>query len=373
MPKSITTQIQDLLIARAVDLDRLSASIYKDVDNLLLQTQKSILTAIVSSENITSNKKRLSKLFIEIDGILDEKYGKIDKKVKKVLLGLSVSENKFLMDNLNKILGANIFDITVTKEGLQVILDNTLIDGVLIGDWFKKSKTNYRHNLEKVVNKVKQGIQIGLVKGDPILTILADLKSDSDLAPLAKAENELRTLVRTSVMEVANNIRYELYKGNSDIIQGVQVVATLDKRTTPLCRSLDKRVYDLNTRKALDGGGGSLPAGPPFHFNCRSTLVPVLYPYSKIITSDDIQRRKGTAIMEKLSQLATKERSSMFGPVSGSLDYNGWLKTQSVPIQKEILGEGKWKIWSEKGLSMSDMLDQSGRPLSLVELNKKYS
>jgi len=36
-----------------------------------------------------------------------------------------------------------------------------------------------------------------------------------------------------------------------------------------------------------------------------------------------------------------------------------------------VLGAGKWALWKAGKLSLSDLIDQSGRPLSLAELRAR--
>jgi hypothetical protein len=53
------------------------------------------------------------------------------------------------------------------------------------------------------------------------------------------------------------------------------------------------------------------------------------------------------------------------------MNYNEWLLTQPISLQKEILGPGKWKLWSENKLSVSDLVDNSGNPLTIKELQAR--
>jgi uncharacterized protein with gpF-like domain len=73
------------------------------------------------------------------------------------------------------------------------------------------------------------------------------------------------TLVRTSVNQVANASSQQVYEANQDITQKYRYVATLDSRTSSICRALDGQEFEY----------GKGPT-PPQHFNCRSTTVPVI-------------------------------------------------------------------------------------------------
>jgi len=53
------------------------------------------------------------------------------------------------------------------------------------------------------------------------------------------------------------------------------------------------------------------------------------------------------------------------------MNYNEWLLSQPISLQQEILGPGKWKLWSENKLTVSDLVDNSGKPFTIKELSEK--
>ena len=81
------------------------------------------------------------------------------------------------------------------------------------------------------------------------------------------AKHQVRTLVRTSVNATANAASQQVYRANPEVTKKYRWVATLDSRTSPICRNLDQSVYEY--------GKGPTPANPP-HFNCRSTTIPII-------------------------------------------------------------------------------------------------
>ncbi len=79
------------------------------------------------------------------------------------------------------------------------------------------------------------------------------------------ANHQTLALVRTSVNQVANAASQASYKANQDVTKKYEYAATLDNRTSAICRALDGRVFEY----------GKGPT-PPQHFNCRSTTVPII-------------------------------------------------------------------------------------------------
>lgn len=66
---------------------------------------------------------------------------------------------------------------------------------------------------------------------------------------------------------------------------------------------------------------------------------------------------------------------SMDGVVSDSLNYEAWLRSKPTTVQQEILGKSKWELWHLGKITFSDLVDESGRPMTLAELkeNKRQS
>ena len=79
------------------------------------------------------------------------------------------------------------------------------------------------------------------------------------------ANHQIQTIVRTSVNQVQNQASQAVYAANSKVAPKYEYVATLDSRTSPICKRLDGRKFEYNKGPT-----------PPQHFNCRSTTVPVV-------------------------------------------------------------------------------------------------
>lgn len=158
----------------------------------------------------------------------------------------------------------------------------------------------------------------------------------------AASRRDAASMVRTATQHVAQTARMETWARNGDLVQGYEVLATLDGRTTQICRSLDGRKYDL--------GKGPVP---PFHVNCRTTTIPTFGPE-----------------FDFLDEGAT--RSSVNGYVDADLTYYDWLKTQDPDFVKEALGASRAKLFLEGDLSAKQFgdlnLGKNFEPLTLKEM-----
>jgi SPP1 gp7 family putative phage head morphogenesis protein len=164
------------------------------------------------------------------------------------------------------------------------------------------------------------------------------------------ANHQVMTLVRTSINQVANAASQQVYEANQDITKKYKYVATLDARTSPICRALDGKEFPY----------GKGPT-PPQHFNCRSTTVPVI-DYEELGFTPPPPGR----------------RASMDGQVPAEQTYGQWLEKQPRAVQAEVLGKEKvryFELLSEKygpQNAIVKLVRDDGSELTLQQLQRRY-
>jgi SPP1 gp7 family putative phage head morphogenesis protein len=164
----------------------------------------------------------------------------------------------------------------------------------------------------------------------------------------AVADNQIMSLVRTSINQVANSASMAVYEANQDISKKYRYIATLDSRTSSICRALDNREFEY----------GKGPT-PPQHFGCRSTIVAVIDP--------DI-----------LPPSTIAKRASADGPVPINTSYGQWLKDQPLKTQQDVLGASKVpyfnRLVDKYGAkdAMAKLVRDDGSELTLDQLRKRY-
>jgi SPP1 gp7 family putative phage head morphogenesis protein len=168
----------------------------------------------------------------------------------------------------------------------------------------------------------------------------------------AMADNQIMSLVRTSINQVANSASMVVYEANQDVTKKYQYVATLDSLTSPICRALDGQEFPY----------GKGPT-PPQHFNCRSKVVAVI-------------DYKGLGFPELESEFET--RASKDGQVPANTTYGQWLKDQPLKTQQDVLGPGKVpyfnRLVEKYGArdAMAKLVRDDGSELTLKDLQDRY-
>jgi hypothetical protein len=119
----------------------------------------------------------------------------------------------------------------------------------------------------------------------------------------------------------------------------------------------------------LEGTKIPFPGAPPWHFNCRSTLVPIVKSWADLSSGSAVSKSK----LQKLEDaLPESTQSSMDGQVAGELTYEQWLKSKPEEFQIEVLGRGKHSLWLQGKITLAQLVDQNGDSLTLAELKSKY-
>jgi hypothetical protein len=124
-----------------------------------------------------------------------------------------------------------------------------------------------------------------------------------------------------------------------------------------VCIAYDGQLWDLQGGPI---GSTELPfnGGPPRHWNCRSVLVPITKSWKELGI--------------KAKDASSGGRASMDGEVAKETKFGDWLGRKSEEDQNRILGKGKAQLWRDGKISLTDLLDQRGNPLTLEELQGKY-
>jgi SPP1 gp7 family putative phage head morphogenesis protein len=163
------------------------------------------------------------------------------------------------------------------------------------------------------------------------------------------AGHQVTSIVRTSINQVANAASQQVYEANQDITKKYRYVATLDSRTSAICRANDGREFEY----------GKGPT-PPLHFSCRSTTVPVI-DYEGLGFDPP---RPG-------------KRAAKGGMVDADTSYGQWLLQQGKERQQEVLGSKApyFRMLARKHGArdaMAKLVREDGRELTLEQLRRRY-
>lgn len=223
----------------------------------------------------------------------------------------------------------------VLAEPLHIVSGNGGLLDSFVKDWTKDEAA-----------RVANVVRVGWAEGKTVTQATRELVGTRTQGyldgQLATTERKARAVIQTSTQHVASAARLDVYERNSNVVKGYRFIATLDDRTTAICRSLDRRVFEP--------GKGPVP---PLHVNCRSTTIPELGP------EFDFLDEGGT-------------RASMNGQVDRDLTYYAWLKQQPQAFQDDAIGPRRAQLLRDGGLTATQFaqlnLGRNFEPLTLKEM-----
>lgn len=401
----------------AIDLNRfgngVARQIVRDYNNIILSAVADLkaidLGEVTAGAGIVApssvQAQRLRVILAQLKESLDGWAGRSTSYVTRELQGLAELQTEFVQEQINLALTGGVVDArellpsqvnalaqvntvqvapnfaatvaTVDPTDLNFTLPGTggfnltAAQGAAItlpnGDVVSKS---FRGLAESQAQRFNAIVRTGILTGEPTPQIARRLVGSLNFGQLAKtarqqalaggeltkmADHQVLTIVRTSVQQVANAASEQVYKANPDITKKYRYVATLDSRTSAICRSLDGKEFEY----------GKGPE-PPVHFNCRSTTIPII-------------DYEGLGIPPPDWGTGPSQRASAEGPVKGDTNYGKWLKGQSDAYQKDVFRSDRRAAYFRKLAdkygpqdALSRMVREDGSEVTLTQLQQSY-
>jgi SPP1 gp7 family putative phage head morphogenesis protein len=387
------------LYRNAIDLNRYSNSVARRVINAYNDIIIDSVNQLRTIDDLAAPVKaaRLRAILAQLKDSLGTWAGDATELTALELQGLAQLQSEFVTDQLRRALPVDSRDAVRTVEispqfaQSVVTTDPTQLNVVALSDDLFAAVQGAPQTFSltaaqgatitlpngEVVSKAFRGIAVdqaerfsqvvrqGLLTGETTQDIAKRLIGSLQFGEEAKtvrqlvaaggqataiADNQIVTLVRTSINQVANTASQQVYEANQDITKKYRYVATLDTRTSSICRALDGKEFEY----------GKGPE-PPQHFNCRSTTVAVI----------DYERLGFTP-----PPPAT--RASKDGQVPADQSYGQWLAKQSRDVKAEALGTGKVAYFNRLADkygptdAIAKLVRDDGSELTLEQLRKRY-
>ena len=330
------------------------------------------------------------KMIKEIEGLADVQAGFIENELKKVVKSGNIPINsvaispkyaesfvttdptkvniftskQFTEDDFKKF-GSGKFELTARQGAMQ-----TLPNGETVEKAFRGIATRQQEGLARTI---RQGVfsgestqqiasrMIGRLEFGQRGSVRQIAQAGGEMTKLAN--HQIQTIVRTSVNQVQNQASQAVYAANSKVAPKYEYVATLDSRTSPICKRLDGRKFEYNKGPT-----------PPQHFNCRSTTVPV-------IDYSGLQKKYPSLDKPPVGKVVTRPTGEGTGRVPQGTQYGNWLLGQDKKIQLKTLGSEQKvrifkKIAKKEGsgqAAIRKMIREDGSERTLEQLQKLYA
>src|SRR5690606_10531220 len=141
-------------------------------------------------------------------------------------------------------------------------LDRTTIEKAITTPWLGENySARIWANRDKLVRELQTKLIQAFIRGEGVAQTAKDLAERMQVS-YSSAER----IVRTESSFVTHQATWDSYKA-SGVVDKYEYLATLDDRTSEICRDMDGKVFRLSEKQV----GINYP---PLHPNCRSTVVP---------------------------------------------------------------------------------------------------
>jgi SPP1 gp7 family putative phage head morphogenesis protein len=153
---------------------------------------------------------------------------------------------------LQKGTGFGVSFARIDKEGLETVLSTEFAGS----NWSKR----IWGDRDKLVNELRTKIAQSFIRGDTVEKAIRDV---TDRMNVSRSYAE--RLVQTESAFFTGQATMAGYKA-SGVVQKYEILATLDSRTSTICRGMDGKVFALSEMEVSVNY-------PPFHARCRTTTV----------------------------------------------------------------------------------------------------
>jgi len=327
----------DSAIAYSLDLYRLDAGTRAKVIDILNKLEKDLI-AQLSQRQTEWGKQRINQLLREARDTIQTYYKAAQLELNLTTDGLAHITAKATQNALQATVSVAVG--LPTETVLSSIAGDAIIMGATQAGWWAKQEADTEFRFAAAVRQ-------GLVAGETNAQIIARILGKQGFASVMDISRaNAAALVQTSVQTVANDARLATLQANAEIVPQLRWVATLDGHTCIICAARDGMMWDTATLDPIDG---ALPfLNPPLHFNDRCVLV------------------------GDMGLTTPGMRASSIGPIDSKTTFTQFLDRMGADYQDEVLGKGRANLYRAGKLTLQDLVNGKGNPISLAQLKEKY-
>jgi len=383
---TVNEELFDALVRHQIYLLRMSGSIRNRIYRLLDATEQDIKDKIIArlagtnGLDTPASVRRMEATLAAIRKTRLTAWSQVTEAWLEELQDLATNE-PVLMAAVTKTVAPVVLDLALPSANLlKSIVKTNPFEGRTLREWASSIAS-------EDLRRIENAVRVGMVQGESSQQIArrvvgsAALRGVDGVTQITRRNAE--AITRTAVNHISNQARREFLNANADLFDEEQYVATLDARTTPVCRSNDGKRFPV--------GKGPLP---PLHFNCRSLRVPVIdgdalgSRPAKPVTERQLLRefsaKNGFPAPTKRANLphGTKTAYDQFartrirdltGRVPGKTTYQQWLTRQSASFQDDVLGTTRAKLFRKGGLTLDRFVNRAGDEIPLGQLAKQHA
>lgn len=391
----------DAALRHQVALRRYSAGVLKRIKRLLEEADRDLaerlrlrLGRAIADGDPTG--ERLKALLADVRAMREAVHAQLRDLARGELDELAVLEGEWEHAIMSAAVPVELVVATAPLGRLKALVTSRPFQGRFLREWFSGLA---RQEQEALQQALRLGMANGETLDDIVRRVVGTRANKYADGILSTTRRNAEAVMRTAINHVSNAARAEVWDANADIIYALRWTATLDGRTSAVCRARDG---DLAMQ-----GGNPLPKGaqvlsppdvrPPAHINCRSVMVAIFSPEGILGDRPFVRDTRGRNAREvdfraqakaqagdAWKGMSTAERNAAvrrqrdawgeanIGQVPSATTYQEWMGRQDAAFQNEVLGVTKAQLFRGGKLTLDDFVDRAGRELTLDELRRRF-
>lgn len=358
---TVNQLLEDEQIAHSVSLEKYKVGVVQRIIALLNKSDVDLSAALSAAlERLPAESftvERLELLLNEVRAINAKAYAQVVQELQSDLKELAGYEVSWQQSLFEKVLPDPVqvrFPIaSVSAEQAYAAAFSRPFQGRLLKDWSNEIAAD---RMVKVRNAIRTGYLEGKTTDQIVRSIRGSRATGYADGFLERPRKDLAAVVRTAVSHTAATARQEFNKANEDILKAERWVATLDNKTSPMCRIRDQLQYTINTHKPIGHKVPWLQGPGKIHWCCRSTSAPVTKSWKELGIP--------------LDEMTPAQRASMDGQVPGNTTYSEWLNRQSDARKLEVLGPARHQLLKD-GKELEDFYTPTGEWMTLDQMRAR--
>ena len=343
----ISKDLFDALIKQQINLSRYGNKQAADMVSLLNAADADIAAKLLKwGESQRYSPARLRAILAEIKAMVADVYGEAADTLRSEMVAFAEHAAEVAAATIATQMPLDWKPFGMTQEQINAILSKAPIrigkdQSLLFGELFKGLSAAKEQ-------KIRGAVQLGMVEGEPIQTIVQRLVGTKANRFADGVNNisrrDLYNVTHSTVQHVNNQAAAQTMLNNEEVVKGFLSIVTLDSKSCLFCVNAASKEYKLTD------------TGPIWHIGCRCFRAPIVKTF-KELGIDMPEFKQGT-------------RASQGGQIAADTTYDQWLRTRPVSEQIEMLGPSRQKMFAN-GMKVDRFTDNSGKTYTLDQLKKR--
>jgi SPP1 gp7 family putative phage head morphogenesis protein len=313
-------------IAHGLALIRAANGMSRDVDAQLVKLGNDIRYLLARDELSDLGKRALNALLSDINDAIFQRYNVIADNQSTDLAHLVEIEAAFAVK-------AGDYNNMPSATQLAGVIPGLLILGATLKDYWRKLATDFAYRANAAVKAAQRTTTAEGANKAAISTIFGQKRADGQPAgDIGTARRAAAALVQTGAHAASQDARVAAFKANG--VKFFEWHAVLDAKVCPVCAMRSGKLYTID--------------GEPVGHDVPFIAIPV-HPWDRCI------------LLPHAGEPPADGGKS-------ALEFNEWLMSLTEEQENELLGVGRADLYRRGEITLNDLINQSGRLLTLAEL-----